>query len=162
MKKRLFALLLCVALLLGFVPTNYVYAVSKNTEVTEEEQAILQARREAVYNEMYKMATVLWRAKESFTYVYSGTEVNIVEGRLYRGIPYTHARSNYDSFMELMSEPNEKGEHEATLLNAEMLTGGSLQARFGNDCSGAVNAAYGSIGASVSICGASTTVPDGG
>jgi hypothetical protein len=58
MKKRMFALLLCVALLLGFVPTNYVHAVSENTELTEEEQAILQARREAVYNEMYKMGKV--------------------------------------------------------------------------------------------------------
>lgn len=162
MKKRLFALLLCVALLLGFVPTNYVYAVSENTEVTEEEQAILQARREAVYNEMYKMATVLWRATESFTYIYSSTEVNIVEGRLYRGIPYTHARSNYDSFMELMSEPNEKGEYEATLLNAEMLTGGSLQARFGNDCSGATSAAYAKISTTVQAAGAATTTPDRG
>ena len=159
MKKRMLALLLCVALLLGFVPTNYVHAVSENTELTEEEQAILQARREAVYNEMYKMATVLWRAKESFTYVYSGTEVNIVEGRLYRGIPYTHARSNYDSFMELMSEPNEKGEHDAIRLNAEMLTGGSLQARFGNDCSGATSAAYAKISATVQAAGSSTTTP---
>ena len=157
MKKRLLALLLCLAMALSFVPTSYVFAES--TELTAEEQAILQARREAVYAEMYKMATVLWRATESFTYVYSGTEVNIVKGRLYRGIPYTHARSNYDSFMELMSEPNEKGEHNAILLNSEMLSGGSSQARFGNDCSGATSAAYAKISATAQAAGSSTTTP---
>lgn len=158
MKKRLFALFLCIAMLVSLAPANVVCAEGTD-DLSADEQAILMARREAVYNEMYKMATVLWRAKESFTYVYSGTEVNIVEGRLYRGIPYTHARSNYDSFMELMGEPNEKGEHEATLLNAEMLTGGSLQARFGNDCSGATSAAYAKISATVQAAGSSTTTP---
>jgi hypothetical protein len=61
--------------------------------------------------------------------------------------------------MELMSEPNEKGEHEATLLNAEMLTGGSLQARFGNDCSGATSVAYAKISATTQAASASTTTP---
>ena len=159
MKKRLIAILLSVALIFSFLPAEFAYAQNETAELTAEEQAILQARREAVYNEMYKMATVLWRATESFTYVYSGTEVNIVAGRLYRGIPYTHARSNYDSFMELMSEPNEKGEHEAVLLNAEMLTGGSLQARFGNDCSGATSAAYAKISTTAQAAGSSTTTP---
>ena len=155
MKKRLFAMLLCIALVLSLVPTNFAYAEG----LTEDEEAILMARRQAVYDEMYRMATVLWRATESFTYVYSGTEVNIVEGRLYRGIPYTHARSNYESFMELLSEPNEKGEHDAVLLNSEMLSGGSLQARFGNDCSGATSAAYAKISTTVQAAGSSTTTP---
>ena len=61
--------------------------------------------------------------------------------------------------MELMSEPNEKGEHDAIRLNAEMLTGGSLQARFGNDCSGATSAAYAKISTTVQAAGSSTTTP---
>lgn len=155
MKKRLLALLLSLALVVSLLPAAVVHAEQSDDE-------ILMARRQAVYDEMYRMATVLWRATESFTYVYSGTEVNIVKGRLYRGIPYTHARSNYESFMELLSEPNEKGEHEAVLLNSEMLSGGSSQARFGNDCSGATSAAYAKISTTVQAAGSSTTTPSRG
>ena len=48
MKKRLFALFLCIAMLASLVPANIVSAEGTD-ELSADEQAILMARRQAVY-----------------------------------------------------------------------------------------------------------------
>lgn len=156
MKKRIIPVLLALALLLGLIPVGVAFA-----DATTDEE-ILQQRRDKVFDEMWKMATVMWRATEDFTYTFAGSTVNIQKGRLYRGIPYTHARGTYAAFMECLEEPNEKGEYNAVGLTPEALSGGSLTARVGNDCSGATNTAYGSISPTIKQAGASTQVPANG
>lgn len=156
MKKRMIPILLSLVLLLSLIPVGFALA-----DTTTEEE-ILQQRRQQVFDVMWDMGTVLWCATEDFTYTFATSTVNIKAGRLYRGIPYTHARGTYEAFMEYMGEADAKGVHEAIDLNPEMLSGSSLTARVGNDCSGAANSAYGSISPTIKQAGASTQVPANG
>ena len=121
--KRLLAMLLCLALVLGMVPTVMATTAQTDTRSAEE---ILKERRDTIYNTMLSMANFLWRATEDFTYYFATSKVTIVKGRLYRGMPYTHARGTLASFQEYASEPNEKGEHDLIGVTPEMFDGGSL------------------------------------
>ena len=149
--KRLFAMLLCLVMVLSLLPSAaFAEAEEAAPAMTEEEAAaILKERRDTVYQGMMAMATVLWRATEDVNYSFSTSKVTIVKGRLYRGMPYTYAKGNYSTFMEYAGEPNEKGEYPISGLTSEMLDGSSAMARIGNSCSGSAFAAYSLIGASV-------------
>lgn len=167
MKKRVLAFMLCIVLMLSLVP-----AVAAATEIREPEQqsvaltaaekSVLTQRRQAAYDTMLGMATVLWRATEDINYTFGGSQVNIKAGRLYRGMPYAYARGNLEAFLEYAGEPNEKGEYSISGLDAAALESGSQYARVGNDCAGAATVAYGSIGASVKNAGAGSQCPDNG
>lgn len=154
--KRVFAFLLCVALLVCLLPAQFAEAES----LTDEE--ILKQRRDTVYNTMMSMATVMWRATEDITYTFGSSTANIKAGRLYRGMPYTYARGTLASFMEYTGEANEKGEYELIGVTHEMLDGGSVHARLGNDCSGAASVAYASVSATTKNVGASTVTVNKG
>ena len=162
--KRLFAMLLCLVMVLSLLPAA-VFAEAEETTQTmteEEKAAILKERRDTVYNTMMSMANILWRASEDITYYFATSKVTIVKGRLYRGIPYTHARGNLNSFMDYLSEPNEKGEYTMIGATAELFDGGSQHARIGNDCSGAASVAYGSVSATTKNVGANTVSVNNG
>lgn len=156
--KRLFAMLLCLVMVLSLLPSVATAETEETTQTMTEEEAaaILKERRDTVYNNMLSMANILWRASEDVTYYFSTSKVTIVKGRLYRGIPYTHARGNLNSFMDYMSEPNEKGEYTMVGATAELFDGGSQHARIGNDCSGAASVAYATVSATTKNVGAST------
>ena len=151
--KRFLAVLLCLAMVLGMVPAVMASAVQTDERTAEE---ILKERRDTVYNTMMSMANFLWRATEDFTYYFATSKVTIVKGRLYRGMPYTHARGTLASFMEYTGEPNEKGEHDLIGATPEMFDGGSQHARLGNDCSGAASTAYATVSATTKNVGSST------
>ena len=99
--KRLFAMLLCLVIVLSLLPSAaFAEAEEAAPAMTEEEAAaILKERRDTVYNNMMAMANILWRASEDVTYYFANYKVTIVKGRLYRGIPYTYARGNLYSFI---------------------------------------------------------------
>ena len=87
--KRLFAMLLCLVMVLSLLPSA-VFAETEEAAQTmteEEAAAILKERRDTVYNTMMSMANILWRASEDITYYFATSKVTIVKGRLYRGIP---------------------------------------------------------------------------
>ena len=155
--KRLLAMLICLALVLSVLPQCWMV----NAEALSDEE-ILKQRRDTVYNTMMDMATVMWRATEDINYLFATSAVTIKKGRLYRGIPYTHARGNYNTFEALLGEPNEKGEREISGLTAEMLDGGPRDARIGMDCSGAVCAAYATVSSTIKNVGASTVTVNKG
>lgn len=154
--KKIVPFLLCLVLLLSLVPVSFVFAD------TQADAQILQNRREQVFGAMWDMATVMWRATEDINYAFGASNVTIKAGRLYRGIPYTHARGTYASFAEYLDAPNEKGEYNLVGLNPEAFSGSSQNARLGNDCSGAATAAYGSISPTIRQAGASTQAPVNG
>ena len=161
--KRLFAMLLCLCMVLSLLPSMASAETEQTQTMTKEEaDAILKERRDTVYNTMMSMANILWRASEDITYYFATSKVTIVKGRLYRGIPYTHARGNLNSFMDYLSEPNEKGEYTMIGANSELFDGGSQQARIGNDCSGAASVAYATVSATTKNVGASTVTVNKG
>ena len=86
---------------------------------------ILQARRDAVIAKMRAMGDIYWRATENVSYTISssssGRKVRIVAGRVYRGIPYTYARSDESSFMEFTGEQDEKGIYTVSGLTSDLL-----------------------------------------
>ena len=55
------------------------------------------------------------------------------------------------SFMELVSEPDEKGIYSVADLNWQMVAGSYKYGRFGNDCSGSVCQAWSQFGTSVNF-----------
>ena len=164
--KRLFAMLLCLCMILSLLPTMaFAETEETSTQTTmtkEEADAILKERRDTVYNTMMRMANILWRASEDINYNFAESSVTIKKGRLYRGIPYTHARGNLNSFMDYLSEPNEKGEYTMIGANSELFEGGSQHARIGNDCSGAASVAYATVSATTKNVGASTVTVNKG
>lgn len=168
MKKRVLAVLLCVVLMLSVTPAVVAaqgvsqQSVQQPATLTVSDQEVLNQRRQAAYDEMVGMATILWRATEDITYTFGGSLVTIKAGRLYRGMPYAYARGDLDAFLEYAGEPNEKGEYSISGLDASALESGSQYARVGNDCAGAAVVAYGSIGASIKNVGAGSQCPDNG
>ena len=162
--KRLFAMLLCLVMVLSLLPSVATAETEETTPTmtAEEAAAILKERRDTVYNTMMSMANILWRASEDINYNFATSKVTLVKGRLYRGIPYTHARGNLNSFMDYLSEPNEKGEYTMIGANSELFEGGSQHARIGNDCSGAASVAYATVSATTKNVGASTVTVNKG
>lgn len=128
---------------------------------TDEE--ILTERRQMAMDYMRQMATVIWRATEDIDYaaatkvdpddVTGNTRLPLLAGRLYQGVPYSYAGSTGESFMEYASDDDGDGIYEVAGLSWRALHGNSTYgARIGNDCSGAINQAWGLFGSSNEFC----------
>lgn len=150
MKKRLIALLLCVAVVLSCC----VFGVAAEPMTDAEKQAVLQQRRDIAEAHMRKICTFMWRPEEDVHYNRvpstlpedAEKSIQLVAGRLYRGLPYSYSGGSYETFRMLASEPDEKGVHTVSGLNWQMLSGGSANGRFGTDCSGSVCQSWSQIG----------------
>ena len=138
----------------------YNIRIKANGGYTAEEEAILAQRRQTVLDYMMESISLLWRSDKTFTYSLGNTErdqgksFTIVEGRLYRGLPYVYAAGTKDSFLEYAGEPDANGIYTITGIDATALNYESYGGRVGNDCSGAVTNAWSQISTSI---GASTS-----
>ena len=127
------------------------------------DEEVLNARRQMAMDYMRQMATVIWRATEDIDYaantkvdpedVTGGTRLKLVKGRLYQGVPYSYSGSTGESFMEYATDEDGDGIYEVAGLSWRALHGNSTySARIGNDCSGAINQAWGLFGATNEFC----------
>lgn len=157
--KRLLSILLVLFTLMGFAACTHPNP-QETTAPTQASQEILSARRDQAEAYMRQMATVLWRASEDITYSNSSKSVDplmdslnnltvIKAGRLYRGIPYTHAGSDTAALLEYAGEPDEKGIYTISGLPWQALNADYSSARIGNDCSSAVGLSWGILGNSL-------------
>ena len=151
---------LLVALLLAAAAVIGVSA----TAPTEEE--ILAERQQIALDYMREMVTVIWRATEDIDYltaikqdpndVEPGTglsRITLKAGRLYRGIPYSYSGSTGESFLDFGTDEDGDGIVEISGLSWRALNGNSAYySRIGNDCSGALNHAWGRFGANNEFC----------
>jgi len=174
MKKFLAILLVC--LLLAGCAAESAAPVQQETQQTTvpamsaEDAKLLQDRRDAAERYMRDMATVLWRATEDLTWTtdntlmteedvaaYSEEKTPIVirAGRLYRGVPYSYAGAAAGNFYRFFDGEDEKGYPTASGLHWRNLNGSSNKAvsRVGNDCSGAVQLAWESVGGNFTRAG---------
>ena len=158
--KRFLSLLLTLLLLAGCLAAGtFSSFVGAEPQLTDEE--ILSQRRDIAEAYMRKMTSVIWRAEEDLVYTTAsgdyahpldaeaaGKKVfHVYAGELYRGMPYSYAGSDYGSFMDYCSEPDENEIYHVSGLTWEALSGNSTCApRIGNDCSGALMRAYSQIG----------------
>lgn len=130
----------------------------------EQEPSVIDARRDAAERYMRAMATYTWRAGEDITYTrtnavktdedlasYDGTDfIYIKAGRLYRGVPYSYSGSSAWNFYDYAAEPDEKGIAHVSGIHWRALNGGaSAGACVGNDCSGAIQLAWDSVGSGI-------------
>lgn len=159
--KRFLCAILAVLLLMGFAACGQTAPQGETTtSPTQASEEILNARRDQAESYMRQMANVLWRASEDITYsngpksvdpmVDSLNNLTIIKaGRLYRGIPYTHAGSDASALLEYAGEPDEKGIYTISGLPWQALNGDYTNARIGNDCSSAVGLSWGILGNSL-------------
>lgn len=151
--KKLIAI--CLVLLLSFS----LIGCNNKADQAEKDAKILAERRDIVESYMRKMATVLWRATEDITYSNNSNSVDptkevadlthIRSGRLYRGLPYSHAAGGHNAFLEYAEEPDENGVYYISGLTWHSLNGSNKTARVGNDCASAVGLAWGQVGNSL-------------
>ena len=151
--KRILALSLIIALIFGFAGCNEM----PDTDAQNEQ--ILAERRDIVESYMRKMATVLWRATEDIVYSNSSKNTDpttnmddltyIRAGRLYQGLPYSHAAGGPNAFLEYAGEPDENGIYPISGLTWHSLNGSNSTARIGNDCASAVGLSWGQLGNSL-------------
>jgi len=143
----------------------YNLRIHANGGYTPEEEAILEQRRQTVMDYMRESISLLWRSDKTFTYSLGNTErdqgksFTIVEGRLYKGLPYVYAAGTRDSFLEYAGEPDEYGIYTITGVEATALNYESYGGRVGNDCSGAVTNAWSQVSTSVSASTSSGCSP---
>ena len=122
-------------------------------ELTEEEKAILQERRDIAESYMRESLSVLWTSDENLIYSLdsqrdNGLKLYIIEGRIYQGVPYSYAVGTQDSFLEYAGEPDKDGVYTISGLEATALNYESYGGRVGNDCSAVVTNAWSQIGTS--------------
>ena len=122
-------------------------------ELTEEEKAILQERRDIVEGYMRESLSVLWKTDKNIIYGLSssrdgGLKLYLIEGRIYQGVPYAYAVGTQDSFLEYAGEPDENGVYTISGLEDTAINYESYGARVGNDCSGVLTNAWSLIGTS--------------
>lgn len=104
------------------------------------------------------MCGVIWRAGESISYTNAaGNDIDIVEGRLYQGLPYTSAGNG-----DYASSTDEEGNYVISGVDAVMLDGGSSSTRLGNDCSSAALNARGVVSDSFTAAFTQNMVVDKG
>lgn len=166
--KKVFAILLAGLLLAGCgktatTPTEETNQQAiKETTMSSEDAALLQERRDAAEQYMRDMATVLWRATEDLTwttdhtleteedlaaYCEEKTPMVVKAGRLYQGVPYSFSGNPAGNFYQYFGEADEKGYPTVSGLHWRSLNGGaSSSGRIGNDCSGAVQLSWESVG----------------
>ena len=154
--RKIISLLLALLILFSLLGCGN----GNNADIEAQNAQILAERRDRAESYMRSMATVLWRATEDITYsnnskctdpTLPGTKdlIYIKAGRLYRGIPYSHAAGGPNAFLEYATEPDEKGIHSISNLTWHPLTGSNATARIGNDCASAVGLSWGLLGNSL-------------
>lgn len=170
--KRLLCLLLCAILLTGCsatveqaaqtAPTISIYTpdapVAPTTE-PEDAEAILAQRRDVVEQHMRYISSVRWTVDKTVSYTYSGDPsdtIELVAGRIYQGIPYTHGTGSAYSWLSYATGQNADGIYTLSGLNNETLNGTSFTtpghwARVGNDCADAVYWAWAQVSSSISF-----------
>lgn len=146
--RALLAMVVAIALCLpilgcGSSPEQEASTTTQNG-YAEEQQMILQQRRDLVESYMREMLTVLWRADETIIYGLTGGKptFTIQAGRLYRGVPYAFSMGTKASFLEFSSGQDENGVHRITGLQGPALLGNIDDARIGADCSSALTSAW--------------------
>lgn len=123
-------------------------------ELTAEEQAILQERRDIAEAYMRESLSVLWKTDKNIVYSLSssrdnGLKLYLIEGRIYQGVPYAYAVGTQDSFLEYATgEPDKNGVYTISGLEDTAVNYESYGARVGNDCSGVLTNAWSLIGTS--------------
>ena len=130
------------------------------------EQDVLSQRRDAAESYMRQMATYMWRAEEDIYYTrsnkvltdeqladYTGNEMLVIKaGRLYRGIPYSYSGASAWNFYDYASQPDEQGIATVSGIHWRGLNGSSsIGACLGNDCSGALELAWNSVGSNIQL-----------
>lgn len=139
------------------------------------QKAILDGRRQQVFDYMNKAVSVLWTSDEDFTYALDSLDVSpeespdgrtlihIKKGRVYRGVPYSYAAGDMGAFLDYSIGTDENGIHTVSGLTWRdfSTSGGSSTrtARLGSDCAASIQLAYGSIGHGKSIGGVSKLSP---
>lgn len=172
--KKLVAIFLALVLLLCACsspaePTQppQATATTEPTLSEEDAQAILWDRRKAVEAEMLRSMSVLWRCDEDIVYSYKSTSagpeadavtnpgsiVKLKAGRIYSGLPYTHASGSADSFLSY-GKQDRNGVYRITGLASPSLNGthGSNPyrcCRLGTDCADAVFWAWAKVSSSI-------------
>ena len=133
------------------LPENTTESTELTSRFTEEEEKILQSRRDAVVDYMRDMLSVVWRADEDITYALPGGKpvFEIVKGRLYQGVPYAFTMGTKASFLEYSTGVDENGIHTISGLSGESLNGDSKTARIGADCSSAMTTAWSTVSPSL-------------
>lgn len=143
----------------------YNLRIQANGGYTAEEEAILEARRQTVMDYMRESVSTLWRSDKTLTYGLgntardNGASFTIVEGRLYKGLPYVYGNGSQDSFLEYAASQDENGIYTISGLNATALNYESYGGRVGNDCSGAVTNAWSQISPSLTATVSSACAP---
>ena len=131
--------------------------------LSEEDQAILAARRDTAEAYMRQMATIMWRAGEDVDYYIGKGELHIKAGRLYRGIPYAYAAGSDTVFLSFSGGQDEKGVHQISGLTTDLMgSNGENLYRVGNDCSGALVMAWSQVGNSFASKNTRYMVPNHG
>ena len=158
--KRIICLLL-ICLLLGAcskeantpadtTPTEPPYEAQQPTlspTEPEDPEQILAYRRDVVEAEMRRCMSTLWTPAEDITYLVKETDeepITMVAGRIYQGLPYTHASASAYSFFTYASSQDEDGVYTISDLTGTSLAGGLL-ARQGCDCADTVLWAWGKV-----------------
>ena len=135
-------------------PPTVEPTVPMDRELTEEEKAILQERRDIAESYMRESLSVLWKTDKNIIYGLSssrdnGLKLYLIEGRIYQGVPYAYAVGTQDSFLEYAAgEPDENGVYTISGLEDTAVNYESYGARVGNDCSGVLTNAWSLIGTS--------------
>ncbi|MBQ9838286.1 MAG: hypothetical protein IJO56_02140 [Oscillospiraceae bacterium] len=128
-------------------PTSFM-----DRELTAEEQAILQERRDIAEAYMRESLSVLWKTDKNIIYGLAtrdnGLKLYLIEGRIYQGVPYAYAVGTQDSFLEYAGEPDKNGVYTISGLEDTAVNYESYGARVGNDCSGVLTNAWSQIGTS--------------
>ena len=123
-----------------------------NRDMTPEEEAILQERRQTVLDYMRSSLSLLWTPTETLTYGLAardnGTTLKLYAGRIYQGLPYSYAVGTEKSFLEYSVGQDTNGIHTISNLEATAVNYESYGGRVGNDCSGALTNAWSQIGTS--------------
>jgi len=151
MKTRILCIILSLLLLFSGCATG-----SSATESQQTDADILAKRRETVQAYMRSMNEILWRADETFTYTVATGNIEIVAGRLYKGLPYTGASASDVRLLDHVSEYDSKGIPIISGLDDIVLGSPAKKAIIGNDCSGAVWLSWSQFSTSISGFKAST------
>jgi len=134
---------------------------------------VLIARRKTVEAYMRKMAGLIWRGERDMRYTTANgidpeeatgyARLEIKAGRLYRGLPYTHAGGSLTGFMDYFGTAEPSGVLPLQGLRLKPICGTSSgTARLSSDCSGTVCLSWAQIGTSVNMVSTRHMVPDRG
>lgn len=113
----------------------------------EAPDQILSYRRDLVEAEMRRCMSVLWTPAEDISYYVKETDaepITLLAGRIYQGLPYTHASASAYSFFTYASAQDENGVYTISGMSDKSLSGGLL-ARQGCDCADTVFWAWGKV-----------------